>query len=294
MDIRQLSEQQIMEMLKKGEKIPYYPNLSNPRMEAVTDSFEDILHQESKLSRALSRGISEQKGFHGKTKTTDIVRELSKDLDIEPPSVEYSYQRPNAAGWAHSDQNKIGINPQLLDEYGREGLIAHELRHKKELVPSGTMDNSIRNILYSPDSSTGNDLQDLINSFHKASEFDGAVKKEKGKALNYYQKVNERLFPNDKLKYSVDALDMHDFLSKGHFKSSFLKKNLERVAKGLPIIGTAATVAGALGYSDIAGAATDMATGPIGGVEEMGVSPEQKDLDIAYLNKIRQMNQRKK
>lgn len=283
-----------MEMLKRGEKIPYYPDLSNPRMEAVTDSFEDILHQESKLSRALSRGISDQKGFHGKTKTTDIVRELSKDFDIEPPSVEYSYSKPGAAGWAYNTENKIGINPALLDEYGREGLIAHELRHKKELVPTGTLDTSVRNILYSPPSNTGNSLQDLSDSLGKSSHFDEAIKKEKGKGLNYYQKVRDRMFPNDKLKYSVDALDMHDFLSKGHFKTSFLKKNLERVAKGLPIIGTAATIAGGLSYADQAGAAVDMATGPIGGVEEMGVSPEQKDLDIQYLNRIRQLNQRKK
>lgn len=279
-------------MLKRGEKIPYYPDISNPRREAVTDSFEDILHQESKLSRALSRGISEQKGFHGKTKTTDIVRELSKDLGIDPPEVEFSYQRPSTAGWAHANENKIGINPESLNEWGREGLIAHELRHKKELIPAGTMDTSIRNILYSPSAETGNPLQDLMEALNKNAHFDSSVKKEQGKSLQYYQKIKDRLFPNDKLKYSVDALDVYDFMSKGHFKESFLKKNLERVAKGLPIIGTAATVAGALGYSDMAGAATD-AIIP-GGLSETAVSDERSIPDPRYQEYIRRMQERKK
>lgn len=75
---------------------------------------------------------------------------------------------------------------------------------------------------------------------------------------------------------------------------SYVKKLGGKIFKVIPAIGAVATGLGALGYSDQAGAAVDMATGPLGGVEEMGVSPEQKDLDIQYLNRIRQLNQRKK
>lgn len=57
-------------------------------------------------------------------------------------------------------------------------------------------------------------------------------------------------------------------------------------------VGTAATVAGGLGYSDIAGAATD-ALVP-GGIEEMGVSPEQAELDRRYAERVRQLSKKGK
>lgn len=93
--------------------------------------------------------------------------------------------------------------------------------------------------------------------------------------------------------YSREAKGVIEASASPLEKLSYLKK-IGKFTKYLPVLGAVATGIGALGYSDLAGAATDMVTGPVGGVEEMGVSPEQKDLDIAYLNKIRQMNQRKK
>ena len=76
-------------------------------------------------------------------------------------------------------------------------------------------------------------------------------------------------------------------------KFAYLKK-IKELTKILPMVGTVATGLGALGYSDMAGAATDMATGVVGGVEEMGTSPEQKMLDQRYLQRIKSMQQRKK
>lgn len=69
---------------------------------------------------------------------------------------------------------------------------------------------------------------------------------------------------------------------------------LKSIAPIIKPVGYGLTALGAAGYADQAGAAVDMATGPIGGVEEMGVSPEQKMLDQRYLQKIRSMQQGKK
>jgi hypothetical protein len=54
----------------------------------------------------------------------------------------------------------------------------------------------------------------------------------------------------------------------------------------------AVSLAGALGYSDMAGAATD-AVIP-GGVEEMGVSSEQKMLDQRYIERLKSFQKRDK
>lgn len=71
-------------------------------------------------------------------------------------------------------------------------------------------------------------------------------------------------------------------------------KGIKSIAPILKPIGMGLSAAAALGYSDIAGAATDIATGAIGGVEEMGVSDEQKMLDQRYLKRIKQMQENKK
>jgi hypothetical protein len=286
-DIKDLSEQQIMEMLKRGETIPYYQDLaSNPFSKPALGAFPEILGQEEKLSRALSRGISEQKGFHGKTRTQDIIKELSSDMGVDTPELKFQYD-PQNVGSMDTQRGILSLNPELAGKYGKEAVISHELRHLKEASPGHRPDLSVRRMLYTSPEENITALERLYGVPH-------AIKQEEGKSLSYYNKVKDRLFKNDKLKPSIDALSAYDFLEKGHFKSSFLKKNLERVAKGLPIIGAAATVLGAAGYSDQAGAAVDMATGPLGGVEEMGVSDEQKDLDIQYLNRIRQLSQRNK
>lgn len=297
MDIRQLSEQQILERLSRGENIPYYPDISRPSRETAMQTFQDVLNEENKLQRALSRGISEQKGFKGSTKIPDIVKELSSDMGIQTPKLEFKYH-PTIMGSANVDENILRLNPVGLSGIGREGVIAHELRHLKEgnrqVIKDNplTWDSSIRNILYTETPETGIPLLDLQLGLHKAMSAKEADLKEQGKSLNYFQKVRDRLFPNDKLKYQVDALDAYDFLEKGHFDKSFLKENLKRVSKGLPVIGTAATVLGGLGYSDMAGAATDMVIP--GGLEETGIADERSIPDPKYQEYIRRMSQRKK
>lgn len=296
MDIKDLSEEQILELLSKGEKIPYYQNLSlNPESRPAIASFQDILNEEKKLTRALSRGISEQKGFHGSTKTKDIIKELSQDIGLkEAPDFEIAY-KPGLGGWSHKDKPLIGLNPQLLSEFGKEAVIAHELRHQKEALPNFFSDRSIRTNLYTslPDDAN------IIDALNRQIFIPEAIAKEEGKSLAYYNKLKERLFPLDKMKPSIDALDAYDFLERGHFAKSFLKENLERVAKGLPIIGTAATALGVATASNPAEAAieegvTGFVPGAAFAMGELGVSPEQADLDRRYLERVRQLSQRKK
>ena len=295
MDIKSLNEEQILELLSRGEQIPYYPDISSLESRAGMQVFPDIMSEEDKLSRALSRGISEQKGFKGSTKIPDIVKELSMDMGVDTPDIQFKYD-PKILGSADLDRNIITLNPAGLSDIGRESVIAHELRHLKEGSRNIkdnplTWDKSIRNTLYTATPETGNPLLDLKLGLMKSIEGDAANLAEQGKSLGYYQKIRDRLFPNDKLKYKIDALDAYDFLEKGHFEKPFLKTNLQRVAKGLPIIGAAATVVGGLGYSDLAGAATDFVVP--GGVSEMGVSPEQAELDRRYKDRIRELQSRK-
>lgn len=67
---------------------------------------------------------------------------------------------------------------------------------------------------------------------------------------------------------------------------SIKKKGLGKLSKVLPVVGTTLGAIGALGYSDMAGAAVD-AVIP-GGVEELGADAEQRELDRRYKERIRQ------
>lgn len=75
------------------------------------------------------------------------------------------------------------------------------------------------------------------------------------------------------------------------YKTKFVNKTLGKTLKSLGIIGSAL---GAASYSDAAGAAVDAATSAVGGVEEMGVSDEQKYLDKKYKDTIKQRALRQK
>lgn len=73
-------------------------------------------------------------------------------------------------------------------------------------------------------------------------------------------------------------------VSKIAYKSKLLGKTLKSVA---PILGAL----GVLGSSDAAQAAADVVVP--GGVESMGVSPEQAELDRRYVERIRELSKRK-
>jgi|LakMenE18May11ns_1017448.scaffolds.fasta_scaffold9829030_2 hypothetical protein len=77
----------------------------------------------------------------------------------------------------------------------------------------------------------------------------------------------------------------------GKLKNLFNKIGLDKFKSIAPVLGPAAAIAGGLGYSDLAGAATD-AIIP-GGIEEMGVSPEQAELDRKYKERIRKFSKGK-
>lgn len=70
---------------------------------------------------------------------------------------------------------------------------------------------------------------------------------------------------------------------------SYLQKKTMKV---VPVLGAIATGLGAMGYSDIAGAATD-AVIP-GGLEETGIADERSISDPRYQEYIRRMQKRKK
>jgi hypothetical protein len=277
-------------MLSREEKIPYYPDISDPSRYGAIKSFDEILQQEKKLSRALSAGISEQKGFTAKHKIPDIVKELSSDMGVNTPDIRFKYD-PRIAGSMDGSKGLLTLNPESLADYGRESVIAHELRHLKEFDPEMPYksDSSIRRMLYTAP-------EESIIALERLYGVPEAIKKEQGKSLGYYQKIKDRLFPNDKLKYQIDALDAYNFLERGHFAKPFLKENLERVAKKLPIIGMGATALGVATAPNPANAAVLEGMSNIipGGVEDLGISNEQKALDTAYLKKLRQISQRKK
>lgn len=70
---------------------------------------------------------------------------------------------------------------------------------------------------------------------------------------------------------------------------SYLQKKTMKVVPGL---GALATGLGAMGYSDLAGAATDVAIP--GGLEEIGIADERSIPDPRYQEYIRRMQKRKK
>lgn len=73
---------------------------------------------------------------------------------------------------------------------------------------------------------------------------------------------------------------------------SYMKKFGKNAGKIIPGLSAIAAGVGAMGYSDVAGAATD-AVIP-GGLEELGVSDERSIPDPKYQEYIRRMSQRKK
>lgn len=290
MDIKQLSEEQILDLLAREEKIPYYTDLSiNPLSRPAMDSFQDIISQEQKLSRALSRGISESKKFHGKTKAQDIIKELASDMKVQVPDLEFKYS-PGLVGSMDTQKGLMSLNPELMGKYGKEAVIAHELRHFKEASPEYTPDLSVRRMLYTNPEGEG------IRSLERLYGVPESIQKEKGKSLAYYNKLKDRLFPNDKMKPSIDALDAYDFLERGHFNKSFMKENLQRVAKKLPIIGTAATALGIATAPNPAEAAAEEGISSLipGGVEDTAIADERSIPDPKYQEYIRRMSQRKK
>jgi hypothetical protein len=75
-------------------------------------------------------------------------------------------------------------------------------------------------------------------------------------------------------------------------KKFFNKLGLDKFKSVAPVVGPAVGIAAGLGYSDLAGAATD-AIVP-GGLEELGVADERSIPDPRYQEYIRRMQQRKK
>jgi predicted metal-dependent hydrolase len=223
--IEGLNPEEILEAVKNQGDVYIYPRLDTPTRAESMRLFDSVMDQETKLSQALSRGISEQRGYTAKTRIPDMVADLSEVLGLEKtPDIEFSYM-DDIAGAADPKNNKIILNPQHLSTYGRESIIAHELRHlKEETGPNkrrfNFVDESIGAQKYR--SSGGNALQSLYNY----GERKDTKKKMIGKGLSHFNPKEERLFENDKLKSRVSALDTHEFLDRKHFQKVFLGTNL--------------------------------------------------------------------
>lgn len=276
-NIEEMGTGSILSALKGDEPINYIPDISRTSRKDAQKAFDYVLGQEDLLSNSLSRGIREQKGFKGSTRIPDIVKELSLDMGIDPPDLEFKYMS-GLAGTANIRKNLLTLNPQFLRNVGDEALIAHELRHFKDSKVGQPFksDNSIRNILYTrPD----NPLIEMLNELRRPE----AHKKLDGKSLNFFNKKEGRLFANDALKHKLDALDIYSFLEKGHFKSDFLVTNLKRVAKGLPIIGTAIAFLTNLDDATAAIPGLDMA-------EPMGYDKSFEPGNIEYQQRMNRLN----
>jgi hypothetical protein len=270
--LEDLSEGDVLESLKRGERI----SLKTPRLRTIGPqkvaemNMQKVLEGEEKLSRALSEGIRRRHGFHGRTRTPDIIKVLSEEMGIPVlPDYEFRY-KDGLHGYADTTAYRLGFNPSNWDRTGRESLIAHELRHLKDFYPivdgkptfdfdqALKMDDSIRTSLFGRP-------QSLVEMVMMERNRKKALNRLSGKGLQSFNQGEGPL-----LKPRVDALDFYDFLEKGHFKSSFLKENLERIAKGLPLIGTAAGVM-------MAPTADSFAAEVIpGGVEGAGEGEEQE------------------
>lgn len=297
LDFRNRSSQEILDEIAATGQVSYHPDIrgvvdhpSLPhRIERdllANEVLGDVLHNQHKLGKALSEGISKQKGFDKRRyRTADVIKELSADLGIDAPRFKFEYH-PNFIGTA--TDNEIMLNPAMFKDYGPEAVIAHELRHVKErrLGHKPLIDKSLATGLFSGPSD--NVYQNLHNQF----ALEENLKKAHGKTLNFYNKKPDRLFENDKIKPRLDALDIFDFMEKGHFKDSFMKENLKRVAKGLPIIGAALTTMGVLGSSDASAGVAD-AVIP-GGVESLGHSDkeQQRMIKEAYHKRMDEKRKR--
>lgn len=267
----------IIKSLREGNRPTTQHNLMSgaSKPEVDVDYMNRVAFEEPKYYRALSEGIRDQKGFTAKHKTGDIIKELSSDMGIPAPDFRFKYEE-GVGGFVKPGEHRIYLNPSLWHNAGREGLIAHELRHLKEGVDPEIFDPSPKNVLWG-----GSENDDLLTSLKRYHRREEEFKRLHGHTLSHYKGLDKNLHTIP----TGDTLNTLDYIERGHFKKPFLKTNLERIAKGLPIIGLGATAIGALGYSDAAGAAVD-AVIP-GGVEELGVDEEQRELDRKFFQKMR-------
>ncbi len=236
------------------------------RMEAALQGLWDInATYEPVAAQAMSRGIQDVYGFKPHHKIQDVAKEIASSIGAENLPVKFQYS-PRYVG--ATDYQNIYLNPQHLNNYGREAVLAHELRHVKEAAEG-----------FRPSTTLGKPREGLEGLLDQL-KMPELYKKLEGKALQAMEK--------GKFKETIDALDVLDFAEKGHFKTSFMKENLKRVAKGLPLL----SALGALIEPDAASAAAE-AVVP-GGVEGLGDrrGPEEirRSQEDAYMEVLR--NQR--
>lgn len=231
---------------------------------AVNEALWDVASEyEPKAYQALSQGIRDAYGFTPKHKIKDISKEIANSMGIPDVPINIKYSNRPAAGM--TDYEQIFLNPEHLHIFGKESVIAHELRHIKEGEgSSGFTLGKPREGIYG-----------LLDSLKLPEE----LKRLEGKELQQFQ-------GGGKFKQKINVLDILDFFEGKHFKDSFLKENLKRVSKKLPIIG----VAGALLSPSADAAVADMVIP--GGVSELGVSDEQKALDNKYRQRIKELQER--
>jgi hypothetical protein len=240
-------------------------NIRKGTLEAVSNATWDMAETyEPKMYQALSEGIRDVYGFKPHHKIQDISKELASSMGVPNVPIEFKYMDDVAGS---TNGSRIRINPQHLNLFGREALLGHELRHIKENMESGPSIGRIN---------TSNPLIALRDTLAQPALY----KSKQGKDLQQFVKGGN-------FKDKMDALDIVSFFEGKHFKNPYIKENLKRVTKNLPIVGTAATVAGGLGYSDISGAATDVVIP--GGLQETGIADERAISDPRYQEYIRKM-----
>lgn len=185
-------------------------------LDAVNNATWDVVKTyEPKMYQALSRGIQDVYGFKPHHKTQDIAKELAYSMGVPNLPIEFKYGDDWAA---RTDFKRVQLNPRELPYFGKEALLAHELRHIKEGPGSSGSTLGKPTII------------DMMIDPHQTK----LNKAKQGKDLQQFA-------GKGKFKPEIDALDIVSFFEGKHFSKPFIKENLKRVAKGLPIIGVGAS-----------------------------------------------------
>lgn len=243
----------------------------NPETKLWVSSTGKEIFEHSQFKEMMDEG---ERYFEAYPKDSRILKaevDLNKILNTYPDRSKPYYNQANKKGLEAFldvvDSSKVEntINPQFTQ---------HSQRYVDKIRKSAI--DEMKNVPGNPG---------FGNTFWSTSKFAGS------------DEINQALKGvSDQLKSA--GYEGLRFADDSHPTIAMMKSpsNLEiltkKTMKSIPYLGMAATVAGGLGYSDIAGAASDIVVP--GGVEELGISSEQQDLDRRYKERIRQLQERKK
>jgi hypothetical protein len=325
--ISKATEQDLMDILKSGDRIPVSPrhslsdiNLKNKDRVKLMALYGDVAGNSLKLDRTLDKLIRKKYGFSDNTSIEDMYRILGKEMNVEDlPELTQEYKKKSYGSYSPMGKQNgiINISKTAQDSGVISNTIAHELRHKIELGSGPKTDFKQLNIGNTPFGAQriyqatrgGSNSEDMVGDrlvmLQKAFE-DRGLRHPPGLS-DLYRTTGAKLKSREGNLNNLDALDIVDYLEAPHFKESFLATNLKRLGKGLsPIANAIGPYVGPAGTALTAGAilaAPNPAEAAIlegmeslipGGVQDTGISDERSIPDPRYQEYIRRTQQRKK